>query len=71
MIAVVNIGPDDGDPGGWREYEVRINRDVYCTFRHQRSDGLEVCLRKAADAVADHRRGLLIELAYETAKLGL
>lgn len=71
MIAIVNIGPDDGDPGGWRDYEVRINYDVICRFRHQRSDGLEVCIRKAADAVAEYRRGIMRELAHETARLGL
>lgn len=71
MIAIVNIGPDDGDPGGWRDYEVRINYDVICRFRHQRSDGLEMCLLKAAEAVGEHRRGIMRELAHETARLGL
>lgn len=52
MIAIVNIG--GGDPNdimGWREYEVRINRDVIATFTHRQSDGLGVCLQKAANAV--------------------
>ena len=72
MIAIVNVGPhDDPDPGGWRDYEVRINYDVICRFRHQRSDGLEMCLLKAAEAVGEHRRGLLVQPAEETATLGL
>jgi len=52
MIAIVNIG--GGDPNdimGEREYEIRINRDVIANFIHRRSDGLGVCLQKAANAV--------------------
>ena len=52
MIAIVNIGPhDDPDPTGWRNYEVRINREVIATFRHKRDHGLARCLRMAAAAV--------------------
>ncbi len=55
MITIKNLGPDgrhfDDGPGGWRLYEVRINRELICHFHHKRSDGLATCLRKAADAV--------------------
>jgi hypothetical protein len=52
MIAIINIGGGDAnDIMGWREYEVRINRDIICKFMHRRSDGLSVCLQKAANAV--------------------
>ena len=54
MIAIVNIGPhDDQDPSGWRNYEVRINREVITVFRHKREHGLARCLRVAAAAVED------------------
>jgi len=55
MIAIVNVGLFDDDHAGVRDYEVRINSEVKCRFKHRRSDGLEVCLRKAADAVRDER----------------
>jgi len=52
MIAIVNTGPHDSeDPLGVRTYEIRINRDVICTFEHKRGDGLGVCLLKASQAV--------------------
>ena len=52
MNAIINIGggnPDD--PGGWRDYEVKINHRVFSRFKHKRSDGLAECLRKAARSV--------------------
>jgi|GEM_PF-1328285 len=53
MISIVNIGPfDDPNPLGEREYEVRINGEVICTFKHTRMDGLAECLRRASKAVA-------------------
>ena len=56
MIAIVNIGPhDDPDPTGWRNYEVRINREVIATFRHKREHGLARCLRMAAASVEARR----------------
>ena len=52
MIAIINVGPhDENDKLGWRTYEVRINADVVCTFRHRRADGLGVCLMEASKAV--------------------
>ena len=52
MIAIVNMGPHDAhDPMGERTYEVRINAEVICTFRHRRSDGLGACLLAASKAV--------------------
>jgi len=52
VIAIVNVGPhDDSDKLGVRTYEVRINADVVCTFRHRRADGLGRCLLEASKAV--------------------
>ena len=52
MIAIVNVGPHDSpNPMGERTYEVRINQRVITTFKHERGDGLSVCLQKAAKAV--------------------
>lgn len=52
MIAIVNMGPyNDPDKLGWRDYEVRINSEVVCTFRHRRADGLVRCLLEASKAV--------------------
>lgn len=52
MIAIVNVGPhDDPDKLGVRTYEVRINANVVCTFKHRRADGLGMCLLKASKAV--------------------
>ena len=52
MIAIVNVGPhDDPDKLGVRTYEVRINANVVCTFKHRRADGLGICLLKASKAV--------------------
>jgi len=48
MIWIHNEG---GDLCGICEYTVLINRDVICTFRHDRRDGLAICLEKAAEAV--------------------
>lgn len=56
MIAIVNIGGgDESNHLGERTYEVRINRDVIATFQHRRSDGLGICLQKAAKAVEKHK----------------
>ena len=55
MIAIVNVGPHDDDPTGWRNYEVRINHEVIATFWHRREHGLARCLRMAAAAVEDVR----------------
>lgn len=56
MIGIINVGKGDSDIGGWRTYEVRINRDLICEFQHKRSDGLAVCLKKASLAVAKAER---------------
>ena len=37
------------------DYEVRINSDLICNFRHRYGDGLAECLRRAATAVEDAR----------------
>lgn len=53
MIAIVNVqncGPycNGTEP---HKYEVRINDEVITTFKHNREEGLSVCLSKAAHAV--------------------
>jgi hypothetical protein len=57
MIAIVNMGPTNAEQGtdGWHHYEVRINREVICAFKHYRSDGLAHCLELAAEAVRKER----------------
>ena len=52
MISVVNVSPEDAPTKGMNDYEVRINRKVICSFRHDRQyNCLAQCLRDAADAV--------------------
>ena len=46
-IIIHNIG---GNPLGISEYEVCINEKRITTFKHNRPDGLTVCLGKAAAA---------------------
>jgi len=48
VIAIVNTA---GDSQGICSYEVRINQEVITKFYHDRRDGLEECLLKAAAAV--------------------
>ena len=47
MITIRNIG---GDPFGISRYEVCINKEHIAFFEHDRTDGLYVCMKKAADA---------------------
>lgn len=54
-VTITNVGPYDGDPGGERNYEVRISGKLLAEFKHRRDDGLATCLRKAADAVEENR----------------
>lgn len=35
-------------------YQLKINADLITEFTHLRSDGLAMCLRRAADAVDRH-----------------
>ena len=51
MISIVNVGPITNDVGGERNYEVHIDEDLICTFKHTRSDGLAICLSRASKAV--------------------
>lgn len=52
-IVIQNMG---GDMQGVCRYEVRINNQPpIVTFDHDRNDGLDVCLRKAAGAVKEAR----------------
>lgn len=55
MIAIINRGPQTDDPGGERNYEVKINHKSIAKFKHYRRDGLAVCLEKAAMAVREEK----------------
>lgn len=58
MIAIVNVGgPDDGVC----EYELRINRNVITKFKHNRTENLSTCLRKAAKAYDDHMQDEILK----------
>jgi len=55
MISIINIGGGDAsDPHGERNYEVRINRELITTFKHERCNGLARCLIEAGKAVEMH-----------------
>ena len=69
MIAIVNVGPHDDDPTGWRNYEVRINHEVIATFTHKREHGLARCLRMAAAAVVNRRIGKFVA-QFNTEEVG-
>jgi hypothetical protein len=58
MIRIQNNGHGDGTPDGWAEYEIYVNRAFLTTFRHKRSDGMAVCLARAAQAVSRMEEGL-------------
>lgn len=53
MVSIINRGHQEGqDPKtGICNYDVLINFDYITSFSHKRSDGLGVCLEKAAIAV--------------------
>ena len=55
MIAIINKGPHTNDLGGERNYEVRINDELICTFKHKRANGLSACLMAAAQAVEENK----------------
>ena len=59
MIQIVNIG---GNPQGTSDYSLRINNQELCQFKHDRPQGLSMCLRKAADAYDKQRQNDI--LAY-------
>lgn len=55
MIAIVNISKEDVSPFGINQYELRINNDVICKFKHDRSKGLSDCLYQAWKAYEKHK----------------
>lgn len=61
-IIIQNMG---GPSDGVCEYELRINREVIAKFKHNRMDGLEVCLREAAGAAKRERIRGYLNLAFE------
>lgn len=54
-IHIINRGPQTEDPGGERNYDVKINHKHIVSFKHCRRDGLAVCLERAAKAVREKR----------------
>ena len=65
MIAIINIG---GCSDGVTKYQVQINHDLICTFEHNRTDGLGICLLEASKAVERHRWAHAKELVDEILK---
>lgn len=64
MIVIINVSKEP-KLKGVHEYEVRINREVICKFKHKREEGLDVCLTRAAKAVEEiHWKQL--ELFFDT-----
>ena len=63
IIAIINKGPHTNDIGGERNYEVRINNELICTFKHKRFYGLAACLRAAAEAV-DEKKWMDVEKLF-------
>jgi len=62
MITITNTGPtsykEGANPDGLRWYRLEITRGGFAVvYQHRRSDGLAVCLRKAADAVEKRKAG--------------
>lgn len=57
-VIIQNISQDKGiDYGtGMQHYVLRINNKIIAYFEHNFSDGLSVCLQKAALAAADPNR---------------
>lgn len=57
-IMILNISEKHGKPYGEGEqvYSLRKNRVELCQFRHRFEDGLETCLRKAADAIQKQKQ---------------
>ena len=58
MSVVITNVSEHFDVEGLNQYIVRINnKPIIAEFEHVRSDGLAVCLRKAADAVETAESG--------------
>lgn len=55
MIGIINVDPEPRKKGP-HIYEVRINREHICYFVHRREESLDVCLRRASNAVANSIR---------------
>jgi hypothetical protein len=49
VIAIFNTKTKTKD--GKTVYQVQINDDLICRFKHKRSDGLGICLLEASKAV--------------------
>jgi len=67
MIAIINRGPVSDDPDDDRRlYSVQINTKPITTFVHKRSEGMAVCLHKAARAVEEWQKRILIDAALNS-----
>ena len=62
-IIIQNMG---GDMDGVCKYQLRINHEVVGEFEHNRRDGLEVCLRKAASTAQRERLRVYMNLLAES-----
>jgi len=54
MIAIINVSKKYSKTN-WQKYQVKINKKNICEFKHKASDGLAICLKKAADAVSEYQ----------------
>jgi len=61
-IIITNVSIKN-NPFGECDYEVRINKDVVATFKHNRPDGLAKCLKLAAEAVEEQNWITAMEFA--------
>lgn len=55
MIKIINRGKIDNQQTfeGIYKYDVFVNATYITSFQHARKDGLEMCLRKSADAIKE------------------
>lgn len=67
MIGIYNRGKLDESSDLWR-YEVYINKELICSFKHNRAEGLSTCLHEAGDAVERHMKRELEELCLKIKK---
>ena len=55
MVIIHNISKKYSTKN-WQEYEVKINDQFICKFKHIASEGLAKCLAKASSAVYNQER---------------
>jgi hypothetical protein len=55
MIIIQNVSKKYSTTG-WQDYQVRINDEQICKFKHLANDGLAKCLARAGSAVYKARK---------------